>query len=136
MSGNATIPSSLDVGGAWAFSRHGAQRIERVVKRVEATLRNVPPQRGRYPVGPGAAVLIPCSITSNVTAGSESSPTSFTATLLLRSGSGPGLTTSGGASITAYNRAPGIAFTASGGAPKSGWLTLLFGFYYLVSADC
>jgi hypothetical protein len=120
----------------FGFDEKGAGRIQSAVVRVEKSFRNAAPARGRYPAGAGGGSgLIPCVITSNVTAGSEASPTSFSATIEVPA-SGAGLTTTGGTSVTAYNRAAGISFSASGGSPKSAWLTLFNGRYYLVSADC
>lgn len=91
---------------------------------------------GRYTMREDGLTLVPMSITSNVTAGSEAAPSTFSATQLVASGSSFGWTGSGGTSITGYNRAAGISFSASVGSPKSAWGVLLQGVVYLVSADC
>ena len=86
--------------------------------------------------GSGVSGLVPAVITSNVTAGTEASPTTFTFNSELASGNG--FTTTGGISGgTAYNRFAGVSFSASGGSPVSCWLMQRSdGNYYLVSADC
>jgi len=131
-----SIPKAADNDGAWGFTKQDAARVSRTVKRVEAQFYNRSPDRGRYPVAGGGSTLLPLSIQSNVTAGSESAPSTFTAIIQVPSGTSHGWTTTGGTSVTAYNRAAGIAFTASSGTPKSGWGTTLQGVVYLVAADC
>lgn len=124
----------------YGFNAKTAERIKASVRHFETTFRtaNPTPPRAKYPVGPGGAGagLVPLSIQSNVTAGSEAGPSTFTAIIEVASGSGHGWTTTGGSSVTAYNRAPGVSFSASSGSPKVGWGTMIQGVVYLVSADC
>lgn len=110
-------------------------RLTALGQRLTAAEQQLAQQAGWFGF-PSAAVveIVPASITTNVTAGSEASPSTFTATVLIDSGTG--FTSTGGTSVTGYNRAPGIAFTVSG--TKSAWLWKRpsDGKYYLVAADC
>ncbi len=131
-----SVPDSRDDGKSYGFSARNAERIATVVRRVEQKYQNDGPQRRRTPVTPGAASLIPLSIVSNVTAGSEATPSTFSAKILVPSGTSHGWMTGPNPAVTCYNRASGVAFTASAGSPKSAWGVMLQGVIYLVAADC
>lgn len=130
------VPDSRDDGKSYGFSARNAERVATVVRRVEAEYQNEVPQRRRTPVTPGAASLIPLSIVSNVTAGSEATPSTFSAKVLIPSATNHGWMTGPNPAVTCYNRAAGVAFTASVGSPKSAWGVMLQNVIYLVAADC
>lgn len=75
--------------------------------------------------------LSPATLTGALAAGSLASPTTAAATLLLPTGSSGALTATGGASITIYN-----ASTTAVASGKFCWVSMRYGLYYLVSADC
>jgi hypothetical protein len=131
-----SIPKASDNDGAWGFTKKDAARIGRVVKRVEAQYFNAPAPRAKYPVGAAGSSLIPITVITNVTAGSEATPSSFSCKVMVPSGSSHGWTSSGQPTVTGYNRAAGVSFSASGGSPKSAWATGAQGVLYLVAADC
>ncbi len=132
-----SVPDNRDGGGYYGFSARNAERIATAVRRVEAKYQNDSlPQRRRSPHAAGVVSLIPLSIISAVTAGSEATPSAFSAKVLVPSGTSHGWTSAGQPTITCYNRAAGVAFTASSGTPKSAWGVMLESVIYLVAADC
>jgi hypothetical protein len=75
--------------------------------------------------------ISPATLTASLAAGSLASPTTAAGTLLLPTGTSGALTATGGRSITIYN-----ASTTAVASGKFCWVALVFGSYYLVSADC
>jgi hypothetical protein len=75
--------------------------------------------------------VVPADSGSGFTAGSRSSPTSTTVTLLSPSSGGPGLTATNGRTVKAYN-----TFTTAIAAGKTIWLTFSWGRYYVHQVDC
>lgn len=75
--------------------------------------------------------LVPADSGSGFAAGSRSSPTSATVTLLSPASGGPGLTATNGRTVKAYN-----TFTAAIPASKTIWLTFSWGRYYVLQVDC
>lgn len=117
--------------GVYGFCKRDAARIRQTVQRVERGYQNeTPRRRGARPADSG---LIPALVTSSLTAGSFASPTAFTFTLLKpASPTGPALTTDT-AGLTGYNPYS-KAVTVS--TPKSAWMRVYNGSYYLVTLDC
>lgn len=109
------------------------KRTRDTVKTIENLNRSrlIEPKRrrNRQVFQPGGSTVPAKSPSGGVALGSISSPTSFTATLLIPSSGGPALTT--GSTVTAYNMY-GTAIPAS----KLIWLTFALGYYYLVQSDC
>lgn len=130
--GSESIPDANDNGLGFGFSGSDVKRISEVVKRVEAQYRNVPMQRGRYPIGGAAAVLVPLQTGSGgIAAGSIGSPSSATVTKLVAKNPGPGFTTTGGTTVTMYSTF-GTGFTGV----KFCWGQYRDGFLYLAIGDC
>ena len=126
------IPSAGDNGGAWAFSKKDAARVARVVKRIEAQLYNRAPQRGRWPVLGGSSPRIQPAKAggAGIGGGSIGAPSSGTVTLLGLSGAGPGLATTT-QTVTAYN-----LFTGTISANSLVWIVDIFGYWYVIAANC
>lgn len=77
--------------------------------------------------------LLPAQLTASLATGTIASPTSAAATLLVSTGTGAALTTTGGSSVTVYNT---WTLTAS---LASGTQILVYingGLYYLAQAAC
>ena len=113
----------------YGFSEKDANRVKLSVQRFERYKRNDPPARGRFPVGGGGGLVPAKAPGSTVSGGSVASPTSFTATLYVLDGAGPGFTTSD--TVTAYN-----AYSGTIAANSLIWLAFVSGNWYVVAANC
>lgn len=111
------------------FTVEDARRIGDAVRNFERIYRNRP-QPGKTLPAPFFQALIPVTLGSGITAGTVSTPTTATGTLLKPSGTGGGLTSSG-KTATIYN--PYAKAVASG---KFAWVTPYNNRLYLVTADC
>jgi hypothetical protein len=80
---------------------------------------------------PGA--LLPAQLTATLATGTKASPTSAAATLLVSTGTGAALTTTGGAAITVYNTMKLSASLTSGMQIQ---VYTFNGLYYLNQVEC
>jgi hypothetical protein len=114
------------------FDRASGARIVKTVHRVERAYYNRPAPRARWPVGGGIGsfILAKCG-SGGIAAGSASSPSSATVTRYLPSGTGAGLTTTGGTTLTAYNE-----YTSAIPANSLVWLANFNEHWYVVTGNC
>lgn len=115
----------------YGFDNESVDRIRKTVATVERAYVNDAPGRARWPA-PGFTGLLPAKNGGSVVAGgSLATPTSFTCTLLVPTGTTGALTTTDGQSVEALN-----AYAGTIAANKLIWLAPFANQLYVAAADC
>jgi hypothetical protein len=113
-----------------AFTRAAADRVAEMVRRVEAMYRTLAPDRGKGPTYLPNQLIPARTKSGGITAGSQSSPSTNSVTLLVPSGTGDGLTTGEDVNVLNYST------RAISGAGKLIYLEFFNGKMTVPLGDC